>query len=371
MLPRAYRLISPKSIFTAVRLVGAVFLLTSCELDQEDDLDPIVEEPIVEEVPDGGLDTLGHWQWVELGGIELAGHDIAFASPDTVYLANNIFHPFPGLKISYDGGQTWLPGQSTYNIIKGWNRMHVISSDQVFLYGRYVPMLSRFDYTANIYHFNFNDLYTSTYREFFYYGWNGFVSDVGSRQEDVYALSYMNEVVVKGKEDYSDYSFGSSKGLLSIAFASDSVGFIGSKEGELLATMDRNKTWKSILKDPENLAFVEILFVDPTLGFVLTNSNVIYRTDDGGASWHRILLPHKAAPQDIYYLNKKLVMVDGQRGFTNYGREVFETKDGGQTWARTLRVGQASVNGISYDHVGAIWAVTGVGLLKMELAASP
>lgn len=349
-----------------LRLIPLVFVLLSCEMEPEEDMQPVIEKPIIEEKVDGGLDTLGKWQWLDLG-IQLAGNDIEFGSPDTVYVVNNIFHPFPGMKISYDGGSTWLPEASSYTILKGYNKMHVIDSYRVFLYGRYVPMLSRFDYSASIYNLNFNDLYSSTYREFFFSNWKGFVSDVGSRHKDVYALTFLNEVVLKGEKDYSDYAFGSSKGLLSIAFASDSVGFIGSKTGELFITRDRNKSWDSILKDLEELAFVELFFYNTILGFALTNSNVIYRTDDGGVTWNKILIPHHAMEEDTYRINKKIVMINETRGFTNYGKEVFETNDGGKTWTRSLRVGKSKVNGISYDQVGAIWAITGDGLLKLKL----
>jgi hypothetical protein len=118
-------------------------ILLSCELEPEKDIDPIIEDPIVEEVVDGGLDTLGNWKWVDLKGIELAGNDIVFASSDTVYLFNRIFFPFPGIKISYDGGNTWLPNGSEYNILRGFNWAHVIDHNNIFAFGRYAPMLSQ------------------------------------------------------------------------------------------------------------------------------------------------------------------------------------------------------------------------------------
>ncbi|WP_339881150.1 YCF48-related protein [uncultured Algoriphagus sp.] len=342
-------------------------ILYACELNKEDDIDPIIDEPIVEEKVDGGLDTLGKWEWVDLGEIELGGHDIAFGSPDTVYIMNKIFHPFPGLKVSYDGGMTWLPGESQYNIISGYNKMHLIDHNNIFLFGKFAPMLSSSNYSANIYNFNFNDLYNSTYRSFFHEGWRGCLADVGSRGEDVYVLALSSRVTIQGKLGDVQYDLNRYGVYESIAFATDSVGFVGSDEGEILMTSDRNNSWVSILKDPDKLAIVELFFHNSSLGFALTNSNVMYRTTNGGKSWDKIILPHKSNKQDIDYLNKKIVMVNDSRGFTNYGMEVFETTDGGRTWLRTLRVGKNSVNGISYDHTGAIWAVTGAGLLKFEL----
>ncbi|GAB3224006.1 hypothetical protein J0A67_09925 [Algoriphagus aestuariicola] len=341
-------------------------LVFSCELESEGDTDPVIEDPIIE-VVDGGLDTLGNWTWVDFGEVELAGDEIVFASPDTVYLINRIFFPFPGFKVSYDGGNTWLPNASQYNIIRGFNWMHVIDHDNIFLYGRYAPMLSQSNYNAIIYNLNFNDLPNSTYRNFYYEGWYGYIADVGSRGDDVYALNLSSKITIKGKKDWVEYNLNRYSRFETLVFASDSVGFVGSDEGELLMTRDRNNSWESILQDPDDLEFVELFFYNTELGFALTNSNVMYRTADGGENWSKILLPHNAELQETYYLNKKIVMVDQSRGFTNYGREVFETKDGGITWTRTLRVGKTEVEGISYDQVGAIWAVTGQGLLKMEL----
>ena len=337
-------------------------ILYSCDLNTEEDIDPVIEEPLVEEKVDGGLDTLGNWQWVELGG-----HDIAFGSPDTVYIMNKIFHPFPGMKVSYDGGASWLPGESQYNIISGYNKIHLIDHNNVFLFGQYAPMLSSSNYSANIYNFNFNDLYNSTYRSFFHGGWRGYIADAGSRGEDIYVLTLSSRITIKGTGGDVEYNLNRYGVYESIAFATDSVGFVGSGEGEILMTRDRNNSWVSILKDPDKLAIVELFFYNPSLGFAVTNSNVMYRTADGGESWNKIMLPHKADKQETYYLNKKLVMVNESRGFTNYGREVFETLDGGQSWKRTLRVGKNHVNGISYDYKGTIWAITGGGLLKLEL----
>jgi photosystem II stability/assembly factor-like uncharacterized protein len=180
-------------------------------------------------------------------------------------------------------------------------------------------------------------------------------------------LNFSSKITIKGKEDWIEYNLDRYSQFESIVFASDSVGFVGSNDGELLMTQDRNKSWKSILQDPDKLTFVELFFHDTELGFALTNSNAMYRTIDGGKNWAKILLPHNPQTQETYYLNKKVVMVNNYRGFANYGREVFETKDGGLSWTTSLRVGQSNVGGISYDHVGAIWAATGSGLLRMDL----
>lgn len=188
--------------------------------------------------------------------------------------------------------------------------------------------------------------------------------DVESLGENIYTLSLIGEVLVKG----STYSYLKldEPGLQSIAFATDSIGFIGSNKGKLLRTKDGNNSWETMMADPDGLSFIEISFFDSNLGFVLTNSNVLYRTADGGESWSRILLPHNPRIQDIYRLNKRVVMVSPTRGFTNFDREVFETDDGGLTWTRSLRVGKSSIGAISFDKQNTLWAISD-GLLKLDL----
>lgn len=356
-----------------LKLATTVILSTlfSCELDKEDiapvqEEDPIQEDPIIEEVvplPD----SIGSWTWLDYGYEAVQGTDIVFASPDTAYLVNRIFHPYPGMRASYDGGKTWLPGEEKYYIFRNYNTIHVAKSNKVILYGKHAPYLGMHNFQANVYNFDFNDINSSTYRSLFFDRWSGYLRDVDSFGENIIALTTLNEVVIVGERGALFDEFDShSEEYISIGFATDSIGIIGSKDGKLLRTKDRSNSWETILEDPDKYAIIEISFYDANLGFALTNSNVLYRTHDGGESWAKILLPHRSDTEEIYYLNKRVIMVDELRGFTNDRREIFETSDGGLSWYLSLRA-DASVEAISYNKSDAIWAATSKGLLKLDL----
>lgn len=133
--------------------------------------------------------------------------------------------------------------------------------------------------------------------------------------------------------------------LHKVFFVSEQEGWIGGDEGTLLYTKDGGKNW-----DKTNLSAVwpiaGIYFINSKTGWVLEGGRV-HRTTDRGARWKTTLLPlpdlppsgfeRRVIPREerTYSERGGLVFFNDQKGWAAFqSNAVFSTEDGGATWAR-------------------------------------
>lgn len=83
-----------------------------------------------------------------------------------------------------------------------------------------------------------------------------------------------------------------------IAFATPSVG-VAIEGGDSVRTIDGGRTWSSpadVVSHtqpdiPDMMMTSEVWFASPTTGYVMTDTHVVYRTDDAGLTWAKIAPP--------------------------------------------------------------------------------
>ena len=137
-------------------------------------------------------------------------------------------------------------------------------------------------------------------------------------------------------------------------FVSPTVGFYGNGAGKVFRTDDGGATWKTIMNQPGT--YVRALaFLDDRRGFVgnlgpesfpgVTDPQLLYRTDDGGASWQPVALPSPDGARGVcaidvlaldavnagHRLHRELVHVGGRVGGP---AALFRSLDGGRAWTR-------------------------------------
>ncbi len=139
-----------------------------------------------------------------------------------------------------------------------------------------------------------------------------------------------------------------------LVFPSPRRGFYGNGDGKLFRTDDGGASWKLMLE--QKGTFVRAVgFLDDQRGFLgnlgpdafpgVTDTTLLYRTDDGGTTWKPVALPDTTGARGVcaidilqldavnagQRLHKELVHVGGRVGGP---ASLFRSDDGGGSWQR-------------------------------------
>jgi hypothetical protein len=329
-----------------------------------DDSDQEIDQP-----SDGKLDTLGNWNWVDVGNNRVEGSQVLFWNADTGYVVNNVYNPSAGLKATYDGGKTWFPKDGTYTSIQnfGYSKLHLAKSSEGVLYSPYVPLKNRSFHEPNYIRMNFEKDEFSGYnviRSFY----SSFVQSVQYLGDTRFILEDRGVLNIIGANSRHTFEFDAEELPTFVHFTSLSNGWVGTKTGKLYSSTDQGKSWTLSFSAPSPTVLYHMYFFDAQIGCIVTNSNCIYRTTNGGKDWEKVMIPAPlATTNEVYYLDRELVIVSSIQGFMNIGNYIYETRDAGATWRRSARIGEHTVQGMAFDKANKVWAITSKGLLQLEL----
>lgn len=114
--------------------------------------------------------------------------------------------------------------------------------------------------------------------------------------------------------------------LLDVWFPTASEGFAIGAYGTFLETADGGESWDSrwISEDDFHLHTIDRA-ADGTL-YIAAEAGVVYRSDDGGATWESLPSPYEGSFFGILPLDEGTVLVHGLRG------HLFRSEDRGETW---------------------------------------
>ncbi|MGV8075035.1 MAG: WD40/YVTN/BNR-like repeat-containing protein [Syntrophobacteraceae bacterium] len=116
-----------------------------------------------------------------------------------------------------------------------------------------------------------------------------------------------------------------SYSLYSICFLDESKGWIGGKSGLLFKTEDGGLTWQKVIIDT-NLSIFGIAFLDQKRGVIAGQGGLVMVTDDEGRSWRKVQVPTDKALLTLNFFDDKNGMAAGDWG------KIIATNDGGRTW---------------------------------------
>lgn len=138
---------------------------------------------------------------------------------------------------------------------------------------------------------------------------------------------------VDGGANWAQVQLGTGKDLRGVEFVDADHGWIVEWYGAIRATSDGGVTWTAQTSGYK--PFAALTFVDANLGFAggggTGNDRFVWRTDDGGRSWHEVL--GQPAPSSsiraIDFADRLHGIAVGTNGFS------FRTSDGGSSWTET------------------------------------
>lgn len=123
--------------------------------------------------------------------------------------------------------------------------------------------------------------------------------------------------------------------VLAIYFKNDKDGFAGGESNLYISTHDGGKTWKETYTVFQGAKFTKIFFTDQMHGYMLSDGGV-YRSIDGGTTW-KDMGPKKPDEQSTEDFTG-LAFTDAKHGILVGGGEMmFTSDDGGATWKQNTK----------------------------------
>ncbi|CAN5634695.1 hypothetical protein BH24ACI2_BH24ACI2_02720 [soil metagenome] len=172
----------------------------------------------------------------------------------------------------------------------------------------------------------------------------------------------------------SGWTFNKSGGagdLVTVFFTSAERGFVAGDDGYFAYTTNGGKTWsKQFVYTEENIN--EIYFRNNDNGYVVA-SKKMFLTDDGGRSWREIKIYNpndfkNVAPEflSIRFADKKRGLIVGS--LLNKDDEVVDslvmrTDDGGETWSRILVPSKRELFHLDFVNSSRGWIVGDKGII--------
>ncbi len=164
---------------------------------------------------------------------------------------------------------------------------------------------------------------------------------------------------------------GAAGDLVTVYFTSAERGFIAGDKGYLAQTDNGGRTWAQQFIDTEN-DINEIYFRNDDNGYVVAGKKM-FLTDDGGRDWREIKIYdpknfRNAAPEflSVRFADKKRGLIVGS--LLNKNDEVVDslvmrTDDGGETWTRILVPSKVELFHLDFVSGSRGWVVGDKGLI--------
>lgn len=150
-----------------------------------------------------------------------------------------------------------------------------------------------------------------------------------------------------GGESWEPVEWGATIGMglaarTLLVLGPDAV-MIGCDNGGIRVTTDGGRTWRLTYVNHGRVdeRVVELRLVPPSTFFAVTNGggqpvpSGVYRSEDGGATWEKLLEERKRL--------HSIDFVDGERGVVVGHGVAYTTTDGGATWRKTVVAGERHV----------------------------
>ena len=141
-----------------------------------------------------------------------------------------------------------------------------------------------------------------------------------------------------GGKTWHRQTSGVMKALADVDFTDTKYGWAVGGDGAngrvVLKTKDGGTHWKKVGSSslPTNLSITKVDFVDRKVGWVGCTQGRVYKTTNGGKSWHALGVPLHADVTSLRFITRRTGWVCGRGGF-ELGGKILKTTNGGTTWS--------------------------------------
>ncbi len=175
------------------------------------------------------------------------------------------------------------------------------------------------------------------------------------------------------QSSWNQIKHGATSDLVAVYFTSAERGFVAGDKGYLAQTTDGGRTWaKQLINADEDIN--EIYFRNDKNGYVVAGKKM-FLTNDGGHSWREIKIYdpksfRTATPEflSVRFADKKSGLIIGS--LLNKDDEVIDslvmrTDDGGETWSRIIVPSKLELFHLVFAGSSRGWIVGDKGLILM------
>jgi len=190
----------------------------------------------------------------------------------------------------------------------------------------------------------------------------------------LFILTFFAAQTFEAQTGWSALKSSATGDLVAVYFTSSDRGFIAGDNGYIAQTNDGGKTWsKQVINTEEDIN--EIYFRNDKNGYVVAGKK-LFLTDDGGRSWREIRIYN---PKDFKNTTPEFLSVrfaDKKRGLIigslikKVGDEdeivdslVMRTDDGGETWTRIIVPSKLELFHLDFVNSSRGWIVGDGGLI--------
>jgi len=116
-----------------------------------------------------------------------------------------------------------------------------------------------------------------------------------------------------------------------IDFLTPNKGYVGIKGilvGDIYMTSDQGENWKEDTTISLKGSFIDLQFLNDTVGYIISHINYLYKTTNGGDSWVEKNIPILGGSyESMYFTNESTGFI-----VTFYNGFIHKTEDGGNNW---------------------------------------
>ena len=174
-----------------------------------------------------------------------------------------------------------------------------------------------------------------------------------------------------GGRTWTKQTIDTTDDINEIYFRNDKNGYVVAGK-KMFLTDDAGRSWREIkIYDPKNFRnatpeFLSVRFADKKRGLIVGSllnkeedviDSLVMRTDDGGETWTRIIVPSKLELFHLDFVNSSRGWIVGDKGL------ILTTQDGGVNWRKQTSGTTNSLYNVDFRDSSEGYAVGGKGVI--------
>jgi photosystem II stability/assembly factor-like uncharacterized protein len=143
-----------------------------------------------------------------------------------------------------------------------------------------------------------------------------------------------------------------------LAFPASGVGYLSADRAGIYRTPDGGHSWHTVLFSDDTYTVEDTSWIDANTGYVLLFNSGLVRTEDGGRHWRQLYPPPPGRPTGPVLFSSVTDGVGaGSPGLLGRPGAIVATRDGGRTWSERGMLPRAASQQLVSSFASTLWAL--------------